>query len=730
MITRLPFIIRAYLFSPIDIASLVFFRIALGSIMLVEVVRYFRNGWVERYYINPTFHFPYYGFEWLQPWPGDGMVYHFYLLGALAVCIGIGFCFRVTSVLFFFSFAYIFLLDQARYLNHFYLVCLVSFLMMFLPAGRAGSVDAWMRPSIRSRTTPRWTVAILCTQMAIVYFYAALAKFNGDWMRGWPVVEWLAAKQETPIVGILCTKPVTALLFSHLGLLFDLLVVPALLFRRTRRWAFVFVVVFHVTNMWLLHLGIFPWFSIALTTLFLDPSWPRRVLAKKSLKREESDGAKDESNIPWLASSAWTKSQKLTLAFLICYLVVQILLPLRHHGYPGNVNWTEEGYRFAWRMRLHTKKSKARFFVTDSEHPDGWQMNPLEYLDKSQLEKMLLWPDMLIPFCHHVAEHLRDQGYKNVELRVRLASSLHGRRPELLVDPQVDLVSCHRSLKPASWYRPLTVALFERRQRGDFLGLIADSSSLQRHRWNGCGAQSWVETETETVIGDDPPLCEMERVELVSRLCYTTKTRVKGGDYRNAEVLQEVVLGLLPADLGLVPQGDAISEELKIGDDNVKCHVQTYENPLEFGPWKLRIVIWTTDEFQVPFRIARAFGYPMALESNVVRFEIVDQAGDRPNRVTREIVELEVPQKIGDKTMVTVWEKGTFRITDGTGTVSGEIEQWLSPEVPRHIIRRYLRRHESGDFRREIRVRSEVIDFDRVPATAGLRSFQGTKIGN
>ena len=715
--------IRAYLFSPIDIASLAFFRIALGSIMLVEVVRYFRNGWVEHYYINPTFHFPYYGFEWLQPWPGDGMVYHFYLLGALAVCVGIGFCFRITSVLFFFSFAYIFLLDQARYLNHFYLVCLVSFLMMFLPAERAGSVDAWMWPSIRSRTTSRWTVAILCTQMAIVYFCAALAKFNGDWMRGWPMMEWLSVKQATPIVGTLCAKPVAALLFSHLGLLFDLLVVPALLFRRTRRWAFLIAVGFHVTNMWLLHIGIFPWLSIALTTLFLDPSWPRRLLVRWFPLHGEYGSSKDEGSIPWTCSSGWNRSQRLTLAFLTVYLGVQILLPLRHYWYPGNVNWTEEGYRFAWRMRLHTKKSKARFFVTDSKHDDHWQINPLAYLDKSQLEKMLLWPDMLIPFGHYLADRLQDQGYKNVELRVRLTSSLHGRRPELVIDPQVNLVSCRRSLKPASWYRPLTMSLAEREQAGDFLALL-DPSSLQRHRWNGCAAQSWV--ETKTVIDDGPPLLEVERVQLVSGRCYTRKTRSNDGDYRE----EPVVLGLLPADLGLVPQGEGRSEKLKIGDHSVKCHVQAYENPLESGPWKLRIVIWTTDEFQVPFRIARAFGHSLALESNVIRFEIADQAGDRPNRVTREIVELKVPQKIGDKTAMTVLEKGSFRIAERTRTVSGEIEQWLSSEVPGHIVRRHLRRDESGDSSREIRVRSEVVDFECVPAATDLRSFQGTEIGN
>ena len=106
------------LFASVDIASLVCFRAAFGTIMLWEVGRYLRHGWINRYYIEPSFHFTYYGFGWVRPWPGSGMYWHFYGLGLLALCIAFGLCYRLAATLFFLGFTYVFILDQTQYLNH------------------------------------------------------------------------------------------------------------------------------------------------------------------------------------------------------------------------------------------------------------------------------------------------------------------------------------------------------------------------------------------------------------------------------------------------------------------------------------------------------------------------------------------------------------------------------------------------------------------------------------
>ena len=193
--------LRKRFFEPVDIASLVYFRVAFGVIMLWEVWRYFDHGWIARYWIRPTLHFTYYGFDWVHPWPASGMYLHWVALGALAILITLGLWYRISATLFFLGFTYTFLLEQARYLNHFYLICLISFLMIFIPAHRAASLDARWRPSLRSQTAPAWALWLLRGQIGIVYFYGGVAKLNADWGRAEPFRTWLARRTDFPVIG-------------------------------------------------------------------------------------------------------------------------------------------------------------------------------------------------------------------------------------------------------------------------------------------------------------------------------------------------------------------------------------------------------------------------------------------------------------------------------------------------------------------------------------------------
>src|ERR1700738_3241132 len=145
----------------VDIASLVFFRIAFGSLMVWEVGRYLSHHWIAQYWIEPRFSFKYYGFSWVHPWPGNGLYIHWAALGVLALFIAVGFLYRLSAALFFVGYTYTFLLDQASYVNHTYLICLFSFLLIFVPANRALSIDAWLNPRLRSEVAPAWTLWLL-----------------------------------------------------------------------------------------------------------------------------------------------------------------------------------------------------------------------------------------------------------------------------------------------------------------------------------------------------------------------------------------------------------------------------------------------------------------------------------------------------------------------------------------------------------------------------------------
>jgi hypothetical protein len=377
-----PLIERA--FAPVDIASLACFRIAFGAVMAWEVVRYFQHGWIASYFIRPEFHFTYLGFGWVKPWPGQGMYVHFVVLGLAALVL----------------FAHVFLIDEAYYLNHFYLITLIAFVLVFVPAHRALSLDARRRPGLRSDHAPAWTLWLLRAQVGIPYFFGGLAKINGDWLRGEPIGSWLADRTDFPLIGRFFTSEWMALAFAYGGLLLDLTIVPLLLWKRTRPWAFAAGVLFHGLNAMLFDIGIFPWLMIAATLLFFEPEWPRRLGLLPPLARRR----RDPDLLPTPARARWT------VAAAAAYLAVQVLLPLRHLAYPGDVSWTEEGHFFAWHMKLRDKDATASFTVKDRDTGETWTAGPRAYLSRRQAEKMAGHPDMILQFAHHLAKLGRDAG--------------------------------------------------------------------------------------------------------------------------------------------------------------------------------------------------------------------------------------------------------------------------------------------------------------------------------
>ena len=442
------------LFTPVDIASLAYFRVAFGLLMMWEVWRYFSYGWIPRYYIDPIYHFTYFGFGWVQPWPGNGMYLHFAALGVLATLITVGLWYRFSMALFFLGFTYVFLLDQVQYLNHFYLISLFALVMIFVPANRAFSLDSLMNPSLRSDTTPFLAPALLAGLMGIGYFYGGLAKINGDWLQGEPMRMWLADRTDFPLIGQYFTDWWATYAFSYGGLLFDLLIVPFLIWRRTRLFAFIAAVSFHVTNAELFSIGVFPWFAIAATLMFFHPSWPRRAANwLRSFGRSTVERGREIATGTAPTRLGWR--QWTVLAFVGVFLAVQLLFPLRHFLYPGNVSWTEEGHQFAWHMKLRSSGGEAMFHVTDPASGQTWTIDPEDHLTDRQASKMAPKPDMVLQFAHEVADEFQVRGYEQVEVRAEVWGVLNGREPQQKIDPDVNLAGQPRSPMPIPYILPL-----------------------------------------------------------------------------------------------------------------------------------------------------------------------------------------------------------------------------------------------------------------------------------
>ena len=440
--------LRHLLFRPTDIAPLVYFRVVFGAIMFWEVTRYLAYDWVERYYIDPDFFFTYFGFGWISPLGGNLMYVHFLVLGLLSVFIIIGLWYRLSAILFFFGFTYVFLLDQANYLNHFYLVCWVAFLMIFVPAHRSVSLDAIRKPEIRVATVPVWPQLLLCAIVGIAYFFGGVAKINADWLAGEPMRMWLARRTDTPLMGQFFLESWAPYFFSYGGLLLDLLVIPALIWRKTRAPAVILAASFHVMNYMLFSIGIFPWFMLFSTPLFFDP---RRLQFVNRL--DDLFGTRHPTIKAYEVSD---RERRLVPIAVVVFAAYHVFMPLRHWLYPGNVNWTEEGHTFAWHMKLRNKTGVLRFVVTDKDTGESVVVNQADFLSSRQRRKMRSRPDMIVHFAHHLETIYRDRGHRDVMIFADSQMSLNGRPRHRMIDNNVDLTEIERSVwPPADWILPL-----------------------------------------------------------------------------------------------------------------------------------------------------------------------------------------------------------------------------------------------------------------------------------
>ncbi|WP_338876134.1 HTTM domain-containing protein [Spirosoma sp. SC4-14] len=432
---------RSLAHSFTSIAPLATFRMLFGAMMVFSTARFMALGWVADHYIEPKLHFHYYGFEWLEPLPAIAMytVHVLMLLGALGIMLGA--FYRLSALMFFLTFTYCELLDSTYYLNHYYFVSVVSFLLIWLPANRAASVDVWRRAIPSVRYVPAWTINIIKLQLALVYIYAGLAKIRYDWLiNALPLKIWLPANDALPIIGPLFALPWMPYVFSWAGMLYDTFIVFFLLWPRSRPWAYATVVVFHLLTGLLFQIGVFPLVMIAATPIFFSVDWHERLLRWGKQGRGLGQGV-------WRSLAPKGIVQTLLLVF-VCF---QLVFPWRYLLYPGNLFWTEEGYRFGWRVMLMEKAGTATFFVRDSRTGHEGVVDNREFLNDHQEKQMAMQPDLIIQFAHYLANYYQKHGVYKPQVRAEVYVTLNARPSQLLIDPAIDLTQIQDSWAHKSW---------------------------------------------------------------------------------------------------------------------------------------------------------------------------------------------------------------------------------------------------------------------------------------
>jgi vitamin K-dependent gamma-carboxylase len=435
-------ILDALFCRPVDVASLAAFRILFGLIMAGAMVRFMAKGWVAQMYIHPTFYFAYPGLEWVHPLPGYWMYAPFILAMIAALGVALGLFYRWAIVLFLVAFTYIELLDQTAYLNHYYLVSLISGLLVFMPANAAWSIDGWRKAALKRATVPAWTVNLLRFQLAVVYIFAGLAKLTADWLvRGEPLRIWLAARSDLPLIGRWLGEPQVALLASWTGALFDCSIVFFLINARTRKAAYLILIIFHVATWILFNIGMFPWIMIIETTIFFEPDWPRKILQRFARVNERVVvDHEPRFNVRWS-----------TIAFVTLFGLIQLTLPLRAFFSREPVGWTCSNFNCAWRVMIVEKTGYVEFFTFDPSTHETLRIQTAEYLTPRQEMLMAQDPNLIRDMAKYLYTHLHKRGARELEIRVNAFASINGCPSQRLIKENINLAGP----LPSDWVVPV-----------------------------------------------------------------------------------------------------------------------------------------------------------------------------------------------------------------------------------------------------------------------------------
>lgn len=432
----------AFLRAAVSADSVAAFRIAFGTLAALAAARFLANGWVDQLYLAPQAHLTYPGFGWVQPLPAPWLYLVVAATGAAGVAIALGWRYRLACWSFLCGFAYLEAIDATLYLNHYWFVSLCALLLAALPAHHHWSLDARAGRVRRSSLVPAGVVWALRAQVGIVYMFAGLAKLNADWLGSTlPLRIWLADRSDIWLVGPLLDEPWLAYVASWAAAAFDCTIVIWLLWHRSRPWAYAVAAIFHVATGVLFAIGVFPWVMIAAALVFFEPDWPRRLLERTHHRRPRV--LTETSRAPHLSRAV--------LVALAVLAVVQLVLPLRHLAYPGDVRWTEEGYWGAWRVMLTDKAAHLEFEVTDPATGHRWVVGPDVVLEDWQIERAGGHPDLIVATAHLIADQYRRSGIADVEVRADAWVSMNGRPAQRIIDPTVDLAAQSRTLTPAPW---------------------------------------------------------------------------------------------------------------------------------------------------------------------------------------------------------------------------------------------------------------------------------------
>ena len=411
-------------FKAIDNSPLIVFRIFFGFLVACESFGAILTGWVKRVLIDPQVTFSFIGFEWLKPLPGFGMYFYFIAMGVFGLAIMLGYRYRIAIISYTILWAGAYFMQKTAYNNHYYLLLLISFLMIFLPSNSYASLDVRQNRIKEENTMPYWISLLFIIQVAIVYVFASIAKFYPDWLDGTFTRNLLADSTNVIALKKLFLQKWFYLFIAYMGIIFDLLIVPLLLFKKTRMLALLASLTFHLFNAIFLEIGIFPFFALTFVLFFYEPETIRSVFLRKKTSIETENG---HSNY---------YGKKIVYFLIIPYLIIQLLLPLRHHFIEGDVLWTEEGHRLSWRMMLRERNGFIHIRIKDLKTGEESLYDYRKNLTDKQIQNLATKPDFIWQYCQYIKKEFKG---KEIAIFIDCKNSINRKEYKTLIDPKFDM---------------------------------------------------------------------------------------------------------------------------------------------------------------------------------------------------------------------------------------------------------------------------------------------------
>ena len=430
------------MFERVDNSQLVFFRITFGALMTIESWGAIGTGWVKRAFVDSQFTFTFIGFEWLDFLHGEIMYAYYILMGIFGLLVMLGYKYRASAVALFLMWTATYLAQKTHYNNHYYLVVLLSAFMILVPADKYASLDS--RKKI-DHGCPRWSILFIQIQVTIVYVYASIAKIYPDWLKAVPAKIWMSMKSNYFLIGGILQQEWMPYFISYGGILFDALIIPGLIWKRTRILAFSASIFFHLFNSAVFQVGIFPYLMVAISAFFFPVDSIRKWFFRTKPKFVGSAN-----------TQALVLRQKSWVFLLGIYFLFQLTLPLRHHLFEGDVHWTEEGHRMAWQMMLRSKSGGIDFKLIDHDRKDTVRVDPGSYMSSKQARVMATRPDMTWQFVQRLKRELEQKGIDNFSIYAHSWARLNNHKSGPLISPEYDLSKAKwEPFKHSDWLMPM-----------------------------------------------------------------------------------------------------------------------------------------------------------------------------------------------------------------------------------------------------------------------------------